>query len=662
MLLRQLLFVLLFLNLTFAFGAEPNATPNPSFSSVERAMKDRLEKAQRLPRSDDGYTWQAVAERRKLSPAQIEALGRDKMCYGDSMAQIFEPYMVGQIFITTDSLLSAYHVLYEDSYREYERRNRDELRQQLEALLLKTREALRTSPFLMGDMAASWRQVEFTLGPALLLLGSSRDVLDAEVCPEIEDQVAKIKTGHDAELPKWLAPADDPLPAIDYASFKPVGFYAEDAKLADYFRAVRWLQVVPFRVNREVELGAIALLGDALSFPFGSGNYFKQTGRMFGRCGEPALAEVTTDFQRLHTRYYGATWAETLRKLATDPTPYTIHMRPDSLSPEESRAQLSPLRLLLRYHVLSEPLLRETELFRDLALHGVDPEGLVIPAFLGSSFARSHLEHAKVDELKAALTRIVSKYPDRQFERSLYQKYLDMLSTLNAPISSEAPAFMRTPAWEAKATQTLLSSWAQARHTFTGQPHEELSAPISFITAPGFIEANPEFFAAMAELIERVRTQLDTCRERWDALARLSYRLEALTQKQLRHAPWSAADERFLKNYGETLSWIMGYAGYWHDNTPRWSVGFDDPTSKTSLIVATGRPRVIYVLYPWNGMEVLCQGAVVPYFEYRSTERLSDSEWQHRLDGADAPATPSWLQPYFGKTPAPLMRFEPSKI
>jgi len=48
--------------------------------------------------------------------------------------------------------------------------------------------------------------------------------------------------------------------------------------------------------------------------------------------------------------------------------------------------------------------------------------------------------------------------------------------------------------------------------------------------------------------------------------------------------------------------------------------------------------------YPWAGIEVLCEGAVIPYYEYHSMERLTDSEWREQLDSPSAPALPEWIQ------------------
>ena len=124
-------------------------------------------------------------------------------------------------------------------------------------------------------------------------------------------------------------------------------------------------------------------------------------------------------------------------------------------------------------------------------------------------------------------------------------------------------------------------------------------------------------------------------------------RLEALMQKQLRQRGWTNEEVAFIKDYGATLASIMGYFGNAYtprDDAPRWVEIVRDPRRNDSLAAATGRPHSFYVLYPWQGMEVLCEGAVIPYYEYRSPEILTDTQWRDMLGGATAPQLPDWLR------------------
>ena len=68
------------------------------------------------------------------------------------------------------------------------------------------------------------------------------------------------------------------------------------------------------------------------------------------------------------------------------------------------------------------------------------------------------------------------------------------------------------------------------------------------------------------------------------------------------------------------------------------------------LEVGIGRATAIYILYPWQGKLILCKGAVMPYYEFISDSRLTDSEWKNRLDSGQKPEVPNWIKPVIAKS------------
>jgi hypothetical protein len=110
-----------------------------------------------------------------------------------------------------------------------------------------------------------------------------------------------------------------------------------------------------------------------------------------------------------------------------------------------------------------------------------------------------------------------------------------------------------------------------------------------------------------------------------------------------------ADDESFVKAYGSSLATIMLYgnfsAEYPEDDAPRIADVYSNPEVDANLHVGISRARALYVLYPWDGDFVLCRGAVMPYYEFTDTGRLTDDEWKARLDSDARPEVPSWLRP-----------------
>jgi hypothetical protein len=137
-------------------------------------------------------------------------------------------------------------------------------------------------------------------------------------------------------------------------------------------------------------------------------------------------------------------------------------------------------------------------------------------------------------------------------------------------------------------------------------------------------------------------------RDRWMELYGLVARLGTMVQKQLRGLDWTEDEESLFQGFKYILAETHGYYGNsWEesrDDAPRWVEIADDPNSGHMLAAAVGRPRALHVLYPWHGKEVLCVGAVMPFFELQDMTRLTDTEWKARLDSEAPPKPPAWLQ------------------
>jgi hypothetical protein len=138
----------------------------------------------------------------------------------------------------------------------------------------------------------------------------------------------------------------------------------------------------------------------------------------------------------------------------------------------------------------------------------------------------------------------------------------------------------------------------------------------------------------------------------WLRLADLCRRLEALAHKQLRGVPFTKEEDHFLEEYGAHLGAVMLYGGNaWltpRDDAPRVVDVFSNPNNGKVLEVGIARARALWVLYPWQGRDVLCRGAVMPYYEFTSPQRLTNAEWKAVLDSPNRPAPPAWLKPLLG--------------
>lgn len=377
------------------------------------------------------------------------------------------------------------------------------------------------------------------------------------------------------------------------------------------------------------------------------------------------------------------------------------------------------------------------------------PDGLEVSIALGSGFARKELK----DSQKEGLLQVIDSCRTHFEGRSLYLQYLTALKTLVDEPERDAPDFMKNGAWEIKSCNTVLSGWAQLRHTWALQAKQTILYLGLTIVPEGFVEPEPEFFSRMSELavntrnmleesgafepdydgvicsLERFRDVLDGVKSEegfwnkvsalphedmislelpsmlmmemnatkadrdseafyeearqwmatlvtdlregqidkhprlrnmlgqydfdledlWDRFERVSRRLEAISHKQLRQVDLDESEVAFIKGYGETIAGIMLYGGNSYltpkDDAPRVVDVYANPQGGGYLHVGIARSRKIYVLYPWKGMTVLCEGAVMPYYEFVTTTRLTDESWRKELDSKDRPSIPKWMSP-----------------
>lgn len=626
------------------------------------------------------YSWRQEAEALGFRPATLAQLDRESIAIaGPYYKQSFAIYTTNAVppFITSDSLLNAFNVLFEDSVRRWELARIPALRAALEDAWKGLDGSLARDEVPRPKIEPFARQLAYVIGPALRLLGSRVPLGGAEVERTVAAEMKKIEAASDVSLPTWLGPPDQSLVAIDYRRCRPIGFYASDPALARYYAAVRWLQSIPFRSSRATEAGAAALLACLARSDASDPNrddelaHFVSTGaEIFGPSDEPAVTSLfANDFLSEIGRGHRS-------------IPDAIARFRTLMAGGESRVSLTENQSLrfppakaggAAFWVLPPSLLPDAAWFAQVDRWRGEqalPSGAELGAWLGSPLGTAEAARRERPGFEAlAQSAAAARRSDYHARESVPGLYYGALAVLFEPPDPAAPDFMRGEAWQRKSLQTALSGWAQFRHTWELQAKfDELYFGVS-VRPSGFVEPNPEFFRQMGGLAGFILDRLadagvfydfpsdpddapppgQSLWHRWHDFEMLTARLEALSQKQLRGLDWDPSDAGVLKDYGRTIGNIMGYE---HDavespkdDAPRWTAIAHDPVADRNLAVAIGRPRALYVLYPWKGARVLCCGAVMSYYEYAAPGRLTDQEWKARLDADPPPRQPGWIQP-----------------
>jgi hypothetical protein len=232
---------------------------------------------------------------------------------------------------------------------------------------------------------------------------------------------------------------------------------------------------------------------------------------------------------------------------------------------------------------------------------------------------------------------------------------------------------MRTGAWEAKAQQTGLGSYAELKHDtilYTKQAVAEMgAAEPPPPPARNFVEPDPVPFArlaAMARLTRDGLTQRELLSKEGQKLLsdyiRLADRLAAIAAAELAGTPISEEDDEWLRIIGGVLE------GFWWRSGDKLNSarpirdddaaviadimrGIDlDSGSDEVLEIGTGRIDRIFVLMPDDaGQFNVATGGVYSYYEFTqpTDERLTDEQWWEMLRSGEVPDRSSWQDPLF---------------
>ncbi|MFO7899132.1 MAG: DUF3160 domain-containing protein, partial [Planctomycetota bacterium] len=463
-----------------------------------------------------GYKWGAAAKRH-LTPDQIKQLDRDKILVtNQAFKQVFTPYLESDLplFITSDSLLNAFHVLYEESVMRMEQANAGRLTEILLTVWKNLPSAAKNVKGKPKLTAAALRRAQVVVGTALKLLGDGTTKPDKDVAKLIDAEVKRITEAKAQMKPAWLGPPDDTFLALDYSRYKPRGFYTKSERLKRYFRAVSWLQSIPFRVSKDEELLAILMLGNTVT----SGrfhtdfareeafrSYFQCYRRFVGAGDDWDLMDAAHEAQNeISDLADKRAWLLKKARGHGEGPKINDQVR---FAPDDPSVTAEPnFRVISAYRTPDAILFQRTTDRRQFrAPLRPFPDGLEVCAALGSSFARSKLTY---EDRKKLLAKIDGAKP--LFKgHSLYCQYLRAVSALLDEPEPDAPKFMSRAPWQIKSCQAALAGWAQLRHTWALQAKQTVHYMGLTMKPPGFVEPEPDFFARMADLVAATETLLE---------------------------------------------------------------------------------------------------------------------------------------------------------
>ncbi len=306
------------------------------------------------------------------------------------------------------------------------------------------------------------------------------------------------------------------------------------------------------------------------------------------------------------------------------------------------------------------------------------PSAVDVAAVLGSALAvdvqaaAGAGEFAGYDDQVAALTAAVADRPVGEWGNTVYDAWLYAIAASFAERGAAFPDHQRSEAWDAKALQSGLGSYAELKHDtilYAKQAFAEMGGDFEEPeTLRHWVEPDSVVFERLGAMAGLLRTGfaergllgeqgalLDDTIELFDFLARVA-------RTELAGGEVSAEDNDRLRSIGADLE---GFAMRTGDPDDMGGVdrdqdaaivadiatGVGEDGNTVVLEVATGRFDRMLVIVPGSDGFQVAVGAVYSFHEFTSEtgERLTDEAWRAILDAGTAPARPAWQKVLFAR-------------
>ncbi len=531
-----------------------------------------------------------------LSQAQLDRLARDGFVVspGDEK-EFFTLYEQARydnvpVFVTTDSLLHIYHLLFDKVMRTAEVEYFIPLLRDLNRAML-----ARTDELYQALKGSDW---EDAARRTVAFVGVGSRLLDDEV--EVPTYVADMVEEQLAPIEEASRVAPSPVfPTLehgeDYTQYTPRGHYTKSEALKAYFKSMMWYGRMTFRLKTKdpeagrAETRSALLLVHALrtsqvkSRPAMEAwaDLYSPTVFFVGRSDDltvlqygEVLDQVYGEGVTLETLTDEALLDQFIEEGNKLPPPRILGMV--IMDTEDEEEETKGLRFM------GQRFVPDAYIFRQLMYRNVGqrqaperrglPNGLDIPAAMGSERAYQILrEIGETDydnyvEQMGKVREWLSGLRVKDWTETLYNSWLYCFHPLLDEPGDGYPAFMESTAWLDKQLNTVMGSWAELKHDtilYAKQAYAELGGgpPPPPPTPPkGYVEPVPEFYARLAALTSMTRDGLgkrgllsEQDDESLQRLGELVRSFQAMAEKELRGEPLTEEEYETIRFYGGEL-------------------------------------------------------------------------------------------------------------
>lgn len=632
-----------------------------------------------------------IAEEYQLSPEARALLAKNAFVVtpGDykEFFHLYEELSYDHLpaFITTDSVLHIYHLLFDKLLRDIERESLSPAAVSLTTAMLEAS--------LSQYEAAKGSALESAAKRNVAFFAVAASLLKAPVAvPEVvKDQVqAELKL-----IEAHGGPAESPIFGYqeDYSQYTVRGHYTKSETLTDYFKAMMWYGRMAFllkgpagqpEVGRDQTRSALLIVSALRTAKGGAAlatweKVYQPTAFFVGVSDDLTVQEYG---QLAETVFGGVDRVEAFADEAKLDlfVEEAFDLRPPQINSMVLTGTEDRDEATIGMRFMGQRFVLDAAIFQRLIEREVPgrmvPRALDVFAGMGSEQAYSILKdegetkYPNYEEQMAKVRNALKPLGLETWTQNLYWSWLYTLQPLLQEKGEGYPTFMRNEAWARKELNTGLGSWTELKHDtilYAKQSYAERGDGTDRIPH-GYVEPNPELYGRLASL---TRMTMDGLHGRGllpeaDAklltdLTQVLERLEQIAEKELAGEELSKEDDHWIEEFGAKLEGLtMAAADPEDPNAPPGrsyiesldaAVVADVSTAPGRVLeVGVGRIFPIYVVVPVGGRLQVNKGGVFSHYEFvqQQSDRLNDEAWRAQLE-KQAPPLPKWTESFIAR-------------
>lgn len=586
-------------------------------------------------------------------------------------------YMGSNNFVTTDSIVHLYHIIYLGMMEDMEQNS---LKQKLMAL---SKNCLDNA--LSDYKEAKGEEKDLTLRNAALFL-CALDLLEAKYDGEVPSEVRDLA---DKELDNIKAEGNAVSNItgneIDYSQFKVRGNYTKNENLKKYFRVnMLYSQELVKLENpdKTINLDAVKqamlisrnMLKDEASFKLWQ-DIYKPISFLVENTEDTTPIDI---YKSIST----ATKENTIEAVLADNVVNAVaddiaNKEDPKIKPDSGKVfAFLPQRAVVDNTWLQNLVDTDPKSKRPV-VSGVD-----LMALLGNSLAErltltneDNLKWDKFKEKYEETNAMVDARTDKEEKANIYRTWLWVLKAFNNEYGEGYPDFMRSEKWQYKDLNTALASWAQLKHDtilYAKQFGAECGGDEP-TDLRHYVEPNVNLYRRVKYLVgltmdadEKYSLLNDEQKARLNDFDDMLEFLIKVSIEELKDETTSDEDNERLKVIGGEMENIFiafnkDESGEEFEIPPvdrdtanvadiqRIGSNVVDKPEGSFLEVGSGRFSTIYVVYRLNGKYYLGSGSVMNYYEFYSENRLDNNEFKEMLPIYDMEGEKDKIEPFFKK-------------